>query len=186
MPNWVRNEVVITGNRKTIQALRDFLGKEDFLGGKQDISFANIFIPKEMDEYKKSLEEPGVSPYWYEWNCANWGTKWNACDVNLEQTEAYATLDGKPVTLSLCYTFDTAWSPPSRVLEWFVDFATQFDCLLAWKYQEEQGWGGIVRVEDGEADEETWDIPSTHEESERILGYCWCDGEDDKPYFDCP
>lgn len=33
---------------------------------------------------------------WYEWSIANWGTKWNASDTNIDGTEM---------------TFDTAWDP---------------------------------------------------------------------------
>lgn len=43
---------------------------------------------------------------WYDWNIANWGTKWNAYETKVV-TEGSSTV----------ITFDTAWSAPFLVLE---------------------------------------------------------------------
>ena len=43
---------------------------------------------------------------WYDWSLANWGTKWDCYEVSREME------DGQ-----LIYVFDTAWSPPSPVVE---------------------------------------------------------------------
>jgi hypothetical protein len=42
---------------------------------------------------------------WYDWSCANWGTKWNACEFHIERDEP---------TYFEC-SFDTAWGPPQPV-----------------------------------------------------------------------
>lgn len=47
---------------------------------------------------------------WYEWCTKNWGTKWNACDVNVYRTED-----------ELEYTFNTAWDAPRPVIEALAD-----------------------------------------------------------------
>lgn len=44
---------------------------------------------------------------WYEWNCANWGTKWGAYEFALRERS-----DGRALI-----AFDTAWSPPRPILE---------------------------------------------------------------------
>ena len=44
---------------------------------------------------------------WYDWNCQNWGTKWDACNVEI-------TRDDEDY-LEIC--FDTAWSPATPVIE---------------------------------------------------------------------
>lgn len=44
---------------------------------------------------------------WYSWSIANWGTKWNAYDVEiLEHTQE-----------QLVFRFDTAWSPPMPIFD---------------------------------------------------------------------
>lgn len=39
---------------------------------------------------------------WYDWNIANWGTKWDLCDV------IKTRIDANTIQLS----FESAWSPP--------------------------------------------------------------------------
>lgn len=49
----------------------------------------------------RAIKETGY-PSWYDWSVQNWGTKWNAYDINqLSPT---------------CVRFDTAWSPPLQVI----------------------------------------------------------------------
>ena len=45
---------------------------------------------------------------WYSWNCANWGTKWDACHCSIDPDTDYGELEAH---------FDTAWSPPIEWLE---------------------------------------------------------------------
>lgn len=45
---------------------------------------------------------------WYDWNVANWGTKWDACHTYTD----LANLDDG----TLIYRFDTAWGPPTPVV----------------------------------------------------------------------
>jgi hypothetical protein len=66
------------------------------------------------EQYKANTEKYGV-PTWYEWRCAHWGTKWNACDAEVTDNG-----DG-----SLNVRFDTAWSFPFPIFEKLVpDFPT--------------------------------------------------------------
>jgi hypothetical protein len=56
---------------------------------------------------------------WYDWSCANWGTKWNnAGDVMVDETPE--VVNGKP-GLTVQYCFDTAWDWPQPVLERLVE-----------------------------------------------------------------
>lgn len=43
---------------------------------------------------------------WYEWCNANWGTKWNACEVTMDE----------PSNEEVTYFFDTAWCCPYPVI----------------------------------------------------------------------
>ena len=55
---------------------------------------------------KSNIEKYGYKN-WYDWQVANWGTKWDLCDVSLNQ------LDDNTVELH----FETAWSPPIAAFE---------------------------------------------------------------------
>lgn len=47
-------------------------------------------------------------PTWYEWSNANWETKWNSCETNINESELYIA-------------FETAWSVPEPILLKLID-----------------------------------------------------------------
>lgn len=53
---------------------------------------------------------------WYDWNIANWGTKWDACYPNVETTEDTIMIE-----------FQTAWSTPEPI---FLKLAEQYPDLM--------------------------------------------------------
>lgn len=58
------------------------------------------------DEENAELEKVGYTS-WYDWCCDKWGTKWNACDPDIEaEYDDWVEI-----------RFDTAWSPPAPVVE---------------------------------------------------------------------
>jgi hypothetical protein len=158
---------------------------------KDDLSFWNFVAPTDTDAYFGPEKKPDNydtmtlrekvddamkfdGDHWYDWNCRNWGTKWDACDTT------YKEADG-----ALIYQFSTAWSPATgafaRMVEQHPRLEFEFHCT------EEQGWGVVFEGKDGELDEvRSWDIPSSHQE--------WIDaGQDcarctweDESYEDCP
>jgi len=92
MPNWTANSLKITANTPEQTAkLTELInrlnsGDETFLDG-----FFEYFVPSSKGDD------------WYQSNIDNWGTKWDAADLILEED------NGKDY---LHVTFDTAWSPP--------------------------------------------------------------------------
>jgi hypothetical protein len=81
--------------------------------------------------------------WWYNWNVANWGTKWNCGDVWHDRTTEQITEEGRT-----SYNFDTAWSPASPVIE---ALAEQFPTLtITHRYCEAgMGFAGEVVYERG-------------------------------------
>jgi hypothetical protein len=81
--------------------------------------------------------------WWYNWNCANWGTKWNCGEVWHDRTTEQITEEGRT-----SYNFDTAWSPASPVIE---ALAEQFPTLtITHRYCEAgMGYAGEVVYERG-------------------------------------
>ena len=66
-----------------------------------------MFMDKNMtEEYSKGIFNEKRYGYkdWYEWSTKNWGTKWNADQTIINENK-------------MLISFDTAWTPPSPILE---------------------------------------------------------------------
>lgn len=141
------------------------------------------------DKFTHDLKFTGNNAY--DWNIRNWGTKWDASDVNLDTFEEDGVL--KSVSLS----FSTAWGIPEPVFkamcEQHPELKFYFEC------EEEQGWGATYEstvVDDPEEGEpevtllmtDDWDIPDCHEDYVKRGRDCWaCDeGDEESLYSDCP
>lgn len=83
MPNWCYTTLTITGSEEKIKELSELINSTDEL--------CNALIPRPETEQEN----------WYDWNCENWGSKWDVRDLQVEWEEA------DEIHLS----FSTAWSP---------------------------------------------------------------------------
>ena len=91
---------------------------------------------------------------WYSWSIANWGTKWGACDVDVEEDEDEVHI-----------FFTTAWDYPQpifdKLIEMFPDETISGRCeeeghnfpTFEWEYTKENGL-------------ESWDAPDDDEDEE--------------------
>ena len=141
MPNWCRNRVTVySDNTQPIEKIKKiFEDKKNIFG--QIIKEPDWRrLPNEKGEFSKLKQHLGKDgevifethefpdgkndDRWYHWNITNWGTKWDACNVEIE----YA--DESQIEIE----FDTAWSPPepicSRLREMFQDVS------ISWFYDE--------------------------------------------------
>jgi hypothetical protein len=127
---------------------------------------------------------------WYDWNVREWGTKWDAGSVGVDELFK----DGKG-NASVSITFETAWSIPEPVFRAMVEqhptLSFDFEC------EEEQGWGAKFTSSDGDEDgerslieTESWDIPDSHADyaSRDREDSCACSWQEDEEdwYDDCP
>ena len=77
------------------------------------------------EKYVNLYEKYGACD-WYKWSCENWGTKWNACDVCIDESSEDSVL----------ITFNTAWDPPYPIYEKIAElFPEEETC----GYCEEEG-----------------------------------------------
>jgi hypothetical protein len=152
MPNWVTNKVTVSGGLNDVERLYRKLCSPhplaDKTKGEGELTFYNVISPTDIEEYVDG---------WYEWNIENWGVKWDA-----SEGESGIDRDG-----DLYLNFDTPWGIPDKVLDWLVDYCVDNSLVLNWWFEEEQGWGGEVKLNylpDGEPSisTETWDIPRSH------------------------
>ena len=200
MPNWVFNHLTIDGSKEDIAKVKAQVGAvvkrkykgvdevDEKIDEEPIFSFMNILPPPEdkLDEYHAvhgyaNGEKTGDTEYnWYNFNVREWGTKWDARDVDL--LEEHKT--------SLHYKFDTAWSPPNEVIAKLAEQNPNLNLSL--EYREEQGWGGEINFTGSSVEVvKEWDVPETHaEEIEVNNDYCWkCenfDGDYSDLYEDCP
>lgn len=192
MPNWVYSTLVVTGDEADVKAFAELASKPvtQFAEEReQALSFWNFVRPDEsiMGEYngkephKATLAEAlkFESNHWYDWNVRNWGCKWDASSVYLnDRSNGYAS-----------YSFDTPWGPP---VEFYKNIVAQYSDLdFRLEYLEEQGWGGELAGSGGVFwIIKEWEIPETHEESIEHKGWCNCeemrDDEMEWMYDDCP
>lgn len=114
MPNWFYFTVNVSGKKEDVQEfVENVKGSEKFETEGREFDF-NHFIPQPDNIFrenigadkKKELDAIGV-PNWYDWNNANWGTKWNA---NVE--DDYSSGDNYHT-----YEMATAWAFPNPVIE---------------------------------------------------------------------
>ena len=90
---------------------------------------------KPLEEGAALVKEYGYDN-WYDWNIANWGTKWNVCDAQVDWAETFVTA-----------YFDTAWCPPEKIYDAIV--AKFPNLTVNWHYSE-PGCGFSGNFETGE------------------------------------
>ena len=100
MPNHVTNAIEFANQE-------DFeLAKTKLLNGDGYVDF-ELLVPQPPNVYLGNTSREDEQDFgtfnWYDWNRANWGTKWNAYDSSAEEE-------------TRIIRFDTAWSPPYPIL----------------------------------------------------------------------
>ena len=85
MPNWCMNTAVINAPKPVIDEIKQVIENKSGL--------LSWMRPR-----------PGAEDEnWYDWNCTNWGTKWDVAEPFVgDDTEED----------SITFSFDTAWAPP--------------------------------------------------------------------------
>ena len=194
MPNWVYNTMNVSGDPEDV---RTFVGEmatpipshiypeggyiaKDGEWKMEEVTFSfwNVIAPTDLKSYF-------TGETWYNWNCANWGVKWDA-KMNMDELEISDHADG---CSSVSYSFDTAWGTPTEVFQALTKKYPHLEFSI--EFEEEQGWGGEYLGSDGELSLiNEYDIPNSHKEYDERdrLDSCLCAYETDPEnmYTDCP
>lgn len=101
----------------------------------------NKLKPEDHDAFIKACvayKETGFC-YWYDWNIAHWGTKWNAYD----QPDKRDTKDTRH--------FNTAWSCPVGIVNKIAELFP--DVEMFWDYADENSGSntGRIKIKNGDA-----------------------------------
>ena len=126
MPNWCYNRIEVYGDEDTVDQVKEihdiFENYSDPFNRILPIpDFKNIPNDKgELPKLEQHLNKDGSVFFetynfpdgtnddrWYMWCVNNWGTKWDAGDVDIEYQDSEI----------LELEFDTAWSPPEGIME---------------------------------------------------------------------
>lgn len=110
MPNHVSNEIrIICNDEDTYDEFKKLVVGED-----REFDFDRIIpqpddINPDLDHNKKDFGHGLTTSTtdWYNWRCTNWGTKWNAYEVEINWDEEYKEC--------IEINFQTAWSPPEPI-----------------------------------------------------------------------
>jgi Ferredoxin-like domain in Api92-like protein len=131
MPNWCTNTLAIYGPEADVKKFKEKSpGISPWHGEESNILNFHSLIPVPSE-----IIAIGYNNTDYEWELANWGCKWGACESELiEEWEGH-----------LKYTFDTAWAPPVPFLS---KLGPQWPTLIFLLDYEEMGIGfkGITKV----------------------------------------
>lgn len=106
MPNHITNRLRVLGNSTEVDKVFDYIKKD---GEEVTIDF-NTITPQPDWVYQGSLSSKEEKKYgenncWYEWRRENWGTKWNAYNIDKNRSEFNSIY------------FDTAWNPPIKLIK---------------------------------------------------------------------
>jgi len=143
MPNWCNNQMTITHDDPTMmpQIVKAW-NTGNFLQTlipcpEELLATPAGFVPnaKQAKQQEENIKKYG-SPHWYDWQCKNWGTKWDIGYTDEHGSEG--ELCGGAMTVS----FESAWSPPIAAYQTLVDRGYK---ITAYYYEPGMGfWGSFV------------------------------------------
>ena len=174
MPNWCNNELTIRhSDPAMLEKALDAWNESQFLQTMipcprplretQSIGYAETNDPETlvMKERQETLEAINMKHYgfkdWYDWCCANWGTKWDI-GYRSEHGDRPEIEDG-----AIRVSFDSAWSPPIAAYEKLE--AMGFD-IEAYYYEPGMGFCGEYR----DGNDETYQTSDPPKHIDRIFG----------------
>jgi hypothetical protein len=119
--------------RHTVSGSRDFDGK----------NVASWFVENPDGAWKDRIERPFTPEEeavlraighhdWYSWSVDNWGTKWNASRVDIDDTSIeYGLIE---------ITFETAWDAPVLVLKKLFGMFPALTFRCEWRHEDESAY----------------------------------------------
>ena len=141
MPNWCRNRVTVFGTEEEISKVEKIFSSKDTVFGKIIPSPDWANIPNEDGELPKVVEHKQPNgevsfvtaefpsgkqdSSWYDWNIANWDTKWD-----ITNSVQFEYEDSEQIEI----TFNTAWSPPESICHKLREMFP--DLSISWFYDE--------------------------------------------------
>jgi hypothetical protein len=92
------------------------------------------------DAEKAALADIGYAD-WYDWSCAHWGTKWNACKADVREL-----CGGELIEI----TFNTAWAAPIPIFRKLVEMFPAIEFEFSWTDEDEPDVTQTVTIRVGD------------------------------------
>ena len=183
MPNWCYTNMEVRGKYQDLVRFREAIRVRHKDEARVEWSLNQVFpIPDELadtvsgwtsDEeeqakreaqYAANREKYGFSD-WYDWACANWSSKWGACDVEFDDP------DFDEMTDSIRLRYQSAWGPATGLI---ANISGKFPELVfaVWHQEEGNAFMGSEVFNDGNM---MYDCYMEYEE----MNLPECDWEDD-------
>jgi hypothetical protein len=122
MPNWCNNGITLRHAdpamiERAAKALQEGKFLQEFIPTPAPLleTIAGSYGDEAKDQQLKLKQFENINQFgakdWYDWNCNNWGTKWDVSSDNVEIVDAN----------TLTASFDSAWAPPTRAYEQLME-----------------------------------------------------------------
>ena len=138
MPNWCSNRVdFYSQNKEDLQKVLEIFSNKESVFGQIIPEPDWKTTPNEDGELPVDRESPYPPTFpksgkyddrWYDWRIANWDTKWDVHDVDIEEERWKDELE------SFTAEFQTAWSPPESICHKLRDMFPNVS--ISWFYDE--------------------------------------------------
>lgn len=120
MPNWCHNTIEISGPAVKVALLWKTIEEKNGLLEALVPPPDNMFKGNIGEAERKECAKQGI-PNWYDWQTANWGTKWEVSIEGLSYNQG-----------RIVGTFDSAWGPPTEAMETFTRKHEEFSIYMHW------------------------------------------------------
>jgi hypothetical protein len=122
MPNWCNNGITLRHEdpamiERAAKALSEGTFLQEFIPCPKELT-ETVAQMGTNDAEKANRDKYGYSS-WYDFNVANWGTKWDVSSDNVEIVDANTVTAG----------FDSAWSPPTNAYERLLDLGFEVEAF---------------------------------------------------------
>ena len=160
MPNHVDQDLWVTGPVVILNEFKEFA--QEGSGDNECILSANKFIPypkyySDLDDLANEAHKKGdysihdgFNSGGYQWCINNWGTKWGIYNARLILPKSF----GKRKKSNLFYTFQSAWSPATKIIYAMSQKFPDLNFKLKY-YEQGMQFKGTCIVEAGNVLEET-------------------------------
>ncbi len=167
MPNHCDQQVRIEGPHYLVSMLYNGLtenGYDPHRGGRaKNPQFCQLVCPMPFEQWQapKTQWQGYDVEGWYDWRVNNWGTKWDVCDVEIDeelehdQGRYLFDADTKSWFEFRCWT---AWGPPTPVWDKLYEMGVKVHAT----YQDE---GGMFEGEYLNGEDNTWEPELEEEEA---------------------
>ena len=91
MPNWCSNHLEISGNKEVIEKIKKGIHNDDglfklFYPVPEELNYTVGYPPSKTDEQIAKLVKKYGATDWYDWSIKNWGCKWDAANMDIQES----------------------------------------------------------------------------------------------------